>query len=1005
MIDRRSFLKLCAAAGIGTGLFGYRDVFLHMVPGNDRGRKARHPVYGNGQEPEWLLDPETGRHRANPKFILRHTVDLQCHSECGLRVKIERRSGRITRILGNPYQANCRSDYLAYDMPISRTATLPGTVCARGNTGLQTVYDPYRVTVPLKRYGPRGSNRWRPISWEQLIEEVVEGGRIFADTGDPASQDLEVLGLRGLYERRHQLMDPEAPELGRRTNGLVLQGGRIKATRRAFQKRFAHAFGTVNEYEHTNTCEVSHHIATHQVYPGKHAVKPDIRGAKFLMFWGTSPGDANFPMQTLAKYVAEARAKGLRYVVVDPVLQRGGVLGDYAEWVPIRPGTDGALAMAMIRWIIENQRYHAAYLSHPNAESAEAAGELSYTDATFLVVIEAGHPLEGAYLPAEKLGLEGEHVVIGPDGEPAAAEKAETSVLDYRGTVDGMHVRSVFGLLRDSAFRYSLAQYADICGVSEDKIAALARAFTSYGRKAACEFYRGVVKHPNGFYNGLAIHMLNVLIGNLNWKGGISAGGGGYQAMSGRYDLKAMPVPKPEGIRITREGVHYEDSSEYRRKKERGQSPYPAERPWFPPSYNIYSEILPSLVAGYPYRADILVWHMATPFYNVPGQHNPEMIEKIKDPKNIPLIIACDIVVGDTSMYADYIVPDTTFLERWVHIDMHETTLVKGTSVRWPVIEPLTGKTADGRHFSYETFLIDVAEALGLPGFGADAIPDHRGHLWPLHSREDFYLKATANVAYAEGRPVGDVSQDDLEVGDLLAFKDRFCNALPESEWPKVLQVLARGGRFEPAERAWEGDQLGHRFNQRVNLYAEEVARSRNSYTGKRFSGVATWQEETTLSGRPLRELDPPGEWPLTILTYKGAIQTHSRLASNTILREIQPENWIEIHPDTARAHGLKDGDLAWVETPQGRRKGRVKVRQGILPGVLTFSVGYGHWGYGASHLEINGKRLKADAIRAAGIHLNPIMRLDPDVWQLTLIDPVGGSVAFYATHARLKPA
>ena len=923
MADRRSFLKLCAAAGVGGGLAGNADVLFHMIPFNDRSERARHPVYGRSADPEWLLDPTAGRHKPNPKFVLRHTVDLQCHSECGLRVKIYRETGRIVRIIGNPYQANCRSDYLAYDLPLAATARLPGTVCARGNTGLQTVYDPYRLTVPLKRSGARGENKWRPIAWEQFIREVVEGGRIFADTSDPKSRDLEVLGFRGLYARRHEPIDPKAPELGMRTNGLVVQGGRIKADRRKFQTRFAHAFGTVNEFEHTNVCEVSHHVATEVVYPHKHAVKPDIRGADFILFWGTSPGDANFPMQTVAKYVAEARARGARYVVIDPVLHRGGVLGDYAEWVPIKPGTDGALAMGMIRWMIDKGRYNARYLSYPNQAAAEAAGELSHTDASFLVITQAGHPHEGEFLTAEeagrgKAGGAERHVVIGDaSGEPELAARSRKARVDFAGTVNGVAVKTAFRLLKESALSRSLDDYAEICGVPVEKIIDLAREFTAHGRRAASEFYRGVVKHPNGFYNAFALHMLNVLIGNLNWKGGISAGGGGFEAMTGRYDLKTIPGGSPpKGVKITREGARYEDSSEFRRRRAARESPYPARRPWFPHTFNVYSEILPSAVAGYPYKADILIWHMATPFYSVPGQHNEAMIEAIKDPANIPLIIASDIVIGDTSMYADYILPDTTFMERWVHIGMHEATMVKGTSVRWPVIEPLTGKTADGRHFSYETFLIDVAEALGLPGFGDQAIPDAQGKRWPLHKREDYYLKAAANVAYAGGDPVAPVDAEDRAVCDLDAVHRAFADALRDEEWPHVLKVLARGGRFEPAANRWEGDRLGHRFTKRLSLYAEEVARSRNAITGARFSGVPGWVEPTTIDGTPLATLDPPDQWPLTILTYKGSIQTHSRLASNTILREIQSENWIEVNRATGEKLGLRDGDMAWVETP-----------------------------------------------------------------------------------------
>lgn len=1035
MTTRRSFLQLAAAGGVGAGVAGNYDVLWHMIPFNDRGEKPGHPVWGNSDPPEWLRDPATGRHRINPDIVLRHTTDLQCHSECGLRVKIDRRTGRVMRIMGNPYHKNCREDYVPYTVPLADTAVLPGTVCARGNAGLQTAYDPYRLTVPLKRVGPRGSGRWKPIEWDQLIEEVVEGGKIFADTEDPASRDLEVLGFRGLYAKREEPMDPEAPELGSRANGFVFQGGRIKKSRFDFAKRFTHAFGSVNVFEHTNVCEVSHHVATEAVYPTKHAIKPDVIGAEFLMFWGTSPGDANFPMQTFGRMVADARSRGMRYVCVDPVCHRGSVVGEFAEWVPIRPGTDGALALAMCRWIIENERYEREYLSFPNRQAALRHGELSHTDAAHLVIVDPDHPRNGAMLLPEEAGLvppggeptrfevsetewymdkglvltpEGDEkrvVVDGATGEPALAVEADRAVYDWEGRVNGIHVKTAFRLFREAAFEYTIEQYSAICGVPVEKIADLAREFTSHGRHAACEFYRGPVKHPNGFYNGFAIHMLNLLVGNCNWKGGIGAGGGHYDWTQGRYDLKSIPglAAKPKGVPISREGVYYERSTEYRRRVEAGENPYPAKRPWFPHSFHVYSEILPSAIERYPYGVDILLWHMATPFYSVPGQGNEEMIEKVKDPKNIPLIVSCDIVVGDTSMYADYIVPDVTFLERWVHIGMHELTQVKGTSVRWPVIEPITGKTKDGRPFSLETFLIDVAERLGMPGFGAEAIPDDTGKLWPLHRMEDYYLKATANVAFADGEPVPAASAEDIEICDLAPLAERFADALREEEWPQVLFVLARGGRFEAADSPWTGERLRHLYTHRINFYSQSVATARNSVTGERFRGTAHWVPPRAADGTGVEELDDPAEWPLQILTYKGSLQTHSRLTSNYVLREIQPSNWVEVAAADAERLGLRDNDTVEVVTPHGRRRGRVKVRQGLVPGTITFSVGFGHWGYGATQLEIGGRPVQGDRVRRAGIHLNPVMRRDPAVWQMPLMDLLGGSASFFQTRARLE--
>ncbi|GAM58441.1 tetrathionate reductase subunit A [Vibrio ishigakensis] len=147
-------------------------------------------------------------------------------------------------------------------------------------------------------------------------------------------------------------------------------------------------------------------------------------------------------------------------------------------------------------------------------------------------------------------------------------------------------------------------------------------------------------------------------MGNMNWTGGLSVGGGGVDYNGGAYDLKTIPglKAKPQGLHITREQMAYEDSSEYKRKLANGENPYPAQRPWFPITKDVFSEIIPSIIDGYPYKADILLWHMCTPLYSTPSTGRDEIIAKISDPKEVPLLIASDIVVGDSSAYADYII-------------------------------------------------------------------------------------------------------------------------------------------------------------------------------------------------------------------------------------------------------------------------------------------------------------------------------------------------------------
>ncbi len=196
---------------------------------------------------------------------------------------------------------------------------------------------------------------------------------------------------------------------------------------------------------------------------------------------------------------------------------------------------------------------------------------------------------------------------------------------------------------------------------------------------------------------------------------------------------------------------------------------------------------------------------------------------------------------------------------------------------------------------------------------------------------------------------------------------------------------------------------MTYRFGKTLHFYAEDVGITHNSMTGELYLGTTRWVTPATALGIPLDKLDPPEKWPLTIITFKGALQSHSRLVSNYTIREIMPDNGIEISAQDAERIGILDGNYVWVVTPEGKRRGRARVIQGIRPGVITFSVGYGHWGYGATQYRVGGKRIEGDRVRRMGILLNPIMRRDPDVWQMPLMDLTGGSVVFYNTHARLE--
>lgn len=172
--------------------------------------------------------------------------------------------------------------------------------------------------------------------------------------------------------------------------------------------------------------------------------------------------------------------------------------GDRGRWLPIKPGTDGAMAMAIIRWLFENERIDSKFLSFPNAALAKQNGEPSFSNASHLVVVEAKHPRERRMLRASDMGVEmpeelryketDAFVCLDQSGKPVfhdqAAGPAEIFV-DTVLTIGGkeVQVKSSLQLLREEAMRLELPAYAEACGIPAETLAGLAKELSSHGKK------------------------------------------------------------------------------------------------------------------------------------------------------------------------------------------------------------------------------------------------------------------------------------------------------------------------------------------------------------------------------------------------------------------------------------------------------------------------------------------------------------------------------------------
>jgi tetrathionate reductase subunit A len=1023
ILNRRSILLGgTTLAALGAMSHGFSRTARDVIGGFTSPEAAR-GVTGGAHAPEYSIDA-AGTLTRNPDQRVAYTMCEGCTTKCGVRVRIDNRSGDILRVTGNPYSPLSADPHIAYDKPVEDSyAGLSGhgetglagrsTACGRGNAALAKYRDPRRVLKPLKRAGGRGDGHWVEIEWEQLIEEVVEGGDLFGEG--------HVDGLRAIRDLETPI-DPENPEFGPKANQLVVMPV-FKNGRLMMAARFAKmAFGTRNLVGHRSYCGLSMragYAALLDNLKKQPHLKPDYRHAEYMLFVGTAPGNAGNPFKLQGTLMARARSEnGARYVVVDPVLTNSvtQASGDRGRWQPIRPGTDGALVMGMIRWILEAERYDRAFLERPSRAAAEAGGELSHSNATHLVIDSADAPEAGRFLrwgqldPGADEALAGEPVCLdAATGTPMpAGAQSDPAILFHEDSVtlaDGrtVEVATSLALLRREAERKTLDAYAEDCGIPAERIAELAREFTSYGKRAAADCHGGTM-HAAGFYTAYGVVMLNALVGNLNAIGGTTAGGGSFKAVAKgpRYDLKSFPGKvKPRGVDAGRGGFAYERTSEYKRKVAAGENPYPARAPWHAFTQPMGAHWLASLLEGYPYKARALVTWSSNPIYGVAGLRET-IDEKIRDPRNLPLMISIDAFINETSTYADYIVPDRIFYEAWGWTKPWGAVTVKDATARWPVVDCLTGTTPDGRHIDMETFFIDVAKRMGLPGFGEGAIPDAEGQLHPLHRAEDFWLRAGANVAF-DGDPVPEADDAEMALSGVDRFADLMRATLKPEEWRRVGYVLNRGGRFEAHAAGYADGALRHRYGRTLQIWNETVASARNSMTGARFTGCPTWQGPRLADGTALDAAFPREEWPFRVVSTKSQLFSSSGPALKH-LRKLRGTNAIGLNREDAAALGLETGDRVRLSSPGGTVEGAVLARAGVAPGTVAIEHGFGHRELGARTYRIGARVFEKGLSLAAGVNSNDLGFRDPSASvPSVLADPVVGSIARQAIPARIE--
>jgi len=257
---------------------------------------------------DWVEnDPEAWPRKVERHYRLIPTICFNCEAACGLLAYINKETGQIDKIEGNPMHPGSR-----------------GRICAKGPAVLNQVHSADRVLYPMKRKGPRGSNQWERTTWDEVLEtfgsrirKAIQEGR-----GEEVMYHVGRPGHDGYMER-------------------VLQG-----------------WGIDGHNSHTNICSASARLG-YVLWQGADRPSPDHANARCILLISAHL-EAGHYFNPHAQRIIEGKMDGAKLIVIDPRLSNTASMAD--SWLASHPGTETALLLAMAKVILDFGRFDARFM-------------------------------------------------------------------------------------------------------------------------------------------------------------------------------------------------------------------------------------------------------------------------------------------------------------------------------------------------------------------------------------------------------------------------------------------------------------------------------------------------------------------------------------------------------------------------------------------------------------------------------------------------------------------
>lgn len=483
-----------------------------------------------------------------------------CENTC--RLKITVRDGNIVKVT-------------AADLPNNEYKR----ICIKGMTHAFRTYHPDRIKYPMRRVGDRGSGQWERISWDEALNEITDCWQSVRERFGKQA----VMMFCGSGNTRFSAT----------YNGLPSKLANVMECADAsvvFDNNMVVGFTRVIGREYSNFWNQNEIV--------------DLKNARNLFVWG-----ANMPESQPQNwhFMLDAQAAGTKMWFINPKFNIGAAQAD--EFIPIRPASDTAVLMAMIKIIIENDWIDRDFCR-------------DHTVAPFLVRQDNGH-----FLRVSDLAIDGEEYVVidGETQEAVALELTENPALTGSFVVKGIEVKTALTVLEEAVAEFSPERASELSTVKPEKIEELARVYALDGPNTTFVLF-GPDRFYNGHYFAHALSALAGITGNIG-KPGASIGEHTLWAhfngahLNNPTGTSSIPVPGSDILEVITQG------------KKRGED--------FP------------VKAIYAYNSNFVG--------NMSDQS--KMIEALSDTNCIEQFVVCDFRLTDTTRYADIVVPSTYWFE------------------------------------------------------------------------------------------------------------------------------------------------------------------------------------------------------------------------------------------------------------------------------------------------------------------------------------------------------